>query len=169
MQSTTPSPRLSLTPEAPAAPPQVGDFWRAAMDTAAIERAGASPLSDLLALVESAVSGYTPIAEVVAQFHVASVRVFFTFGAGGTSHIIPSHRRALSLNMPRSRHCTSNPPLILTGDGPDAKNSTWSIAQVRQGGLGLPDRDYYFAEDKADIRTKCGTGTAGNSYFRDGQ
>jgi putative endopeptidase len=29
----------------------------------------------------------------------------------------------------------------------DAKNSTQVIAQVRQGGLGLPDRDYYTKED----------------------
>jgi putative endopeptidase len=36
--------------------------------------------------------------------------------------------------------------------GPDNKNSSHSIAQISQGGLGLPDRDYYFDEDKADKR-----------------
>ena len=39
-------------------------------------------------------------------------------------------------------------------DAPDAKNSVMSIAQLRQGGLGLPDRDYYFDEDKAETRDK---------------
>ena len=37
---------------------------------------------------------------------------------------------------------------------PDKKNSEHSIATVSQSGLGLPDRDYYFDEDKADKREK---------------
>ena len=32
--------------------------------------------------------------------------------------------------------------------GPDAKDSNTNIAQLFQGGLGLPDRDYYFNEDE---------------------
>ena len=32
------------------------------------------------------------------------------------------------------------------------KQSEWSIAQVGQGGLGLPDRDYYYDEDKEEKR-----------------
>jgi putative endopeptidase len=38
----------------------------------------------------------------------------------------------------------------------DAKNSTQVIAQIRQGGLGLPDRDYYTKEDdhSREIRTQ---------------
>jgi len=32
--------------------------------------------------------------------------------------------------------------------GPDAKDSNIEIAQLRQGGLGLPDRDYYFNDDE---------------------
>ena len=32
---------------------------------------------------------------------------------------------------------------------PDFKNSTMNIASVAQGGLGLPDRDYYFRSDSA--------------------
>ena len=35
---------------------------------------------------------------------------------------------------------------------PDYKKSEWSICHLAQGGLGLPDRDYYFDEDKADKR-----------------
>ena len=35
---------------------------------------------------------------------------------------------------------------------PDNKNSDHSLCQVSQGGLGLPDRDYYFDEDKEDKR-----------------
>ena len=38
------------------------------------------------------------------------------------------------------------------GASPDNKNSDHSILQISQGGLGLPDRDYYFDEDKEDKR-----------------
>ena len=37
-------------------------------------------------------------------------------------------------------------------ESPDKKQSEWSIAQIGQGGIGLPDRDYYFDEDKEDKR-----------------
>lgn len=37
-------------------------------------------------------------------------------------------------------------------EGPDDKDSANTLLQVMQGGLGLPDRDYYFDEDKADKR-----------------
>lgn len=35
---------------------------------------------------------------------------------------------------------------------PDKKNSEHSICQVAQSGIGLPDRDYYFDEDKEEKR-----------------
>jgi putative endopeptidase len=38
------------------------------------------------------------------------------------------------------------------GSSIDKKNSDWTIASLGQGGLGLPDRDYYTDEDKADKR-----------------
>jgi putative endopeptidase len=43
-------------------------------------------------------------------------------------------------------------PFFSTGPSPDAKNSEHSLCSLSQGGLGLPDRDYYFDEDKADKR-----------------
>jgi predicted metalloendopeptidase len=39
-----------------------------------------------------------------------------------------------------------------TGASPDKKDANHSICQVSQGGLGLPDRDYYFDEDKEEKR-----------------
>ncbi|KAJ1626199.1 hypothetical protein T492DRAFT_1146945 [Pavlovales sp. CCMP2436] len=38
------------------------------------------------------------------------------------------------------------------GEGPDDKDSGWTLHQLAQSGLGLPDRDYYFDADKADKR-----------------
>jgi putative endopeptidase len=43
-------------------------------------------------------------------------------------------------------------PFFSIGAGPDKKNSEHSIAQISQGGIRLPDRDYYFDEDKEDQR-----------------
>eukprot|EP00548_Thalassiothrix_antarctica_P006790 CAMPEP_0194139558 /NCGR_PEP_ID=MMETSP0152-20130528/9193_1 /TAXON_ID=1049557 /ORGANISM="Thalassiothrix antarctica, Strain L6-D1" /LENGTH=744 /DNA_ID=CAMNT_0038837439 /DNA_START=295 /DNA_END=2529 /DNA_ORIENTATION=- len=44
-------------------------------------------------------------------------------------------------------------PFFAIGASPDHKNSDHSICQISQGGLGLPDRDYYFDEDKEEKRT----------------
>ncbi|HEY3745652.1 MAG TPA: M13 family metallopeptidase [Gemmatimonadaceae bacterium] len=52
-------------------------------------------------------------------------------------------------------HSMGVPSLFGFGAEQDAKNSTAVIAGVNQGGLSLPDRDYYLNPDKryADIRT----------------
>ncbi|KAL1523279.1 hypothetical protein AB1Y20_018229 [Prymnesium parvum] len=42
--------------------------------------------------------------------------------------------------------------LFAATEGPDDKKSEWTLLQLQQAGLGLPDRDYYFDEDKADKR-----------------
>ena len=39
-------------------------------------------------------------------------------------------------------------PFFRFGSGPDAKNSAMVIADLDQGGLGLPDRDYYLKTDE---------------------
>lgn len=43
-------------------------------------------------------------------------------------------------------------PFFSIGASPDKMNSEHSIAEVAQGGISLPDRDYYFDEDKEDKR-----------------
>ena len=50
-------------------------------------------------------------------------------------------------------------PLFIFGGTPDFKNSTVTIAAVTQGGLGLPDRDYY-------IRTDSAAGALRAAYLR---
>src|SRR5260221_97382 len=37
---------------------------------------------------------------------------------------------------------------------PDAKESTRYLAQLGQGGLGLPDRDYYFRDDAQSVKIR---------------
>ena len=43
----------------------------------------------------------------------------------------------------------NTPLLFIQYVGPDEKNSSVNIAVYYQGGLGLPDRDYYFKKDEA--------------------
>ncbi len=45
-------------------------------------------------------------------------------------------------------HLYTVPAIFTFASGDDDKNSTRVIAQIRQSGLGLPDRDYYFNEDE---------------------
>jgi putative endopeptidase len=63
------------------------------------------------------------------------------------------NRRQLEAEV-ASLHSQGVPVLFGFGAGQDAKNSTSVIAGVSQGGLSLPDRDYYLNTDKryADIR-----------------
>jgi len=53
-------------------------------------------------------------------------------------------------------HLRISRPLFSFYVGADERNSTMNIASVNQGGLGLPDRDYYLNTDKRsiDIREK---------------
>jgi putative endopeptidase len=43
-------------------------------------------------------------------------------------------------------------PFFSIDASPDHKESSYVLCQIMQGGLGLPDRDYYFDETKADKR-----------------
>jgi len=45
------------------------------------------------------------------------------------------------------QHASGNFPLFYMFSSPDEKNSNQVIAATHQGGLGLPDRDYYLGED----------------------
>ncbi|MFN2595702.1 MAG: M13 family metallopeptidase, partial [Pyrinomonadaceae bacterium] len=45
-------------------------------------------------------------------------------------------------------HAYGLSPLFRDGSGQDAKNAAEVTYDIRQGGLGLPDRDYYFKDDE---------------------
>ena len=45
-------------------------------------------------------------------------------------------------------------PFFRFSSGPDAKNSTIVIADLDQGGLGLPDRDYYLKTDEKSVEIR---------------
>jgi putative endopeptidase len=98
---------------------KLGSFYRACMDTDAIEKGGTAPLAPLFAAINSA-------------------------------HDIPSLVTAIATLQ--SRGVDAGVPF---GARADTKDSSKQIAALAFGGLGLPDRDYYFNEGEraATIRT----------------
>jgi len=51
-------------------------------------------------------------------------------------------------------HSLGVPALLNFGAGPDLHNATLMVANVAQGGLGLPDRDYYLEQDPKSQETR---------------
>lgn len=90
---------------------QVADFWKAGMDTVAIEKAGAAPLKPVLDQIRNAATKQDLMA-IVAKLHTYGVNAFFGEGVSQ-----------------------------------DAKNSEKMAYYMSQGGLGMPNRDYYFKND----------------------
>lgn len=99
-------------------------FYAAAMDEETIEQAGTEPIQPLLDACKKA-------AEAAASGNKSELATCL----GALVY-------AYGLNS-----------FFSIGASPDNNNSDHSIAQVAQGGIGLPDRDYYFDEDKEDKRT----------------
>jgi putative endopeptidase len=108
---------------------KVSTFFKAAMDEEAIEGSGLGPLRPLL-------EECSKIAKAAAE----------------------GDKPELASRLGKMAFECGICPLFGVGVGPDKANSEHSLAELRQGGLGLPDRDYYFDEDKQDKRdayTKC--------------
>jgi putative endopeptidase len=97
---------------------KIGDYYASCMDDKAIETAGLEPLRADLKRIDDLASR-NDLADHLARFHPQDLSIYF-----GQSALF-------SLNAEQ-----------------DAKNSTETIAAVDQGGLGLPDRDYYLKTDE---------------------
>lgn len=121
--------------------------------------------SNLLTILRSAAaSGNSQASEDLRKLGVYYSSCMDSVGAerAGRQPITPElarisavqNRRQLEAEVARL-HSQGVPVLFGFGAGQDAKNSTSVIAGVNQGGLSLPDRDYYLNTDKryADIRS----------------
>lgn len=97
---------------------QIGDFWRAGMDSVGIEKQGLEPLRPLMQKIDAA-QNLTDLLKVAAEMHQVGVGALF--GEGVTQ---------------------------------DAKNSAVMCYQLWQGGLGLPNRDYYFNTDERTVKIR---------------
>ncbi|MBL0355625.1 MAG: M13 family metallopeptidase [Chitinophagaceae bacterium] len=93
---------------------KIGDFWKAAMDTNAINRAGLTTLKNHLKKIDK-IESANELTAIAAAFHIDGINCFFNGQATQ-----------------------------------DDKNSNLIIYKMEQGGLGLPNREYYF---KTDDRT----------------
>jgi putative endopeptidase len=98
---------------------EIGDFYAACMDEAAVEKAAISPIRGNLDAITN-LRSVKEIAPLVARLQAAYGRSVL-FGAGSTQ---------------------------------DPDDSAHVIAELDQGGLGLPDRDYYFKDDAKSKETR---------------
>lgn len=90
----------------------LGDFYRSAMDTNAINKAGVQPLQAWFKEIEDAKTG-TAYSTIISKLGLRDI----------------------------------NAPIGYYVDV-DAKNTTRYIMYIGQGGLGLPDKDFYFRTDE---------------------
>ena len=97
---------------------EIGDFYAACMDVAAINAKGVQPLEPLLQSIRD-LSSKQDLAAVLAKLHQNGVRAVFNFGVA-----------------------------------PDRKQANLNIANVDQGGLGLPDREYYLKTDPKSVELR---------------
>ncbi len=99
---------------------QIGTFYGACIDVAAVDRKGLQPLQPEMERI-------------------------------GAIHDLPS----LSAEMARLQRMGVD-AVFSTSSGQDFKDATKVIANLDQGGLGLPERDYYFKTDptSVDLREK---------------
>jgi len=104
------------SPVAKGSPAQlVGDFYRAARDTATLERRALTPIQPYLAKID-ALKDKKGLMKLMGELRPAGFGGFFSFYVGL-----------------------------------DAKNSQMNIVNLSQGGLGLPDRDYYLKTDAPSL------------------
>ncbi len=97
---------------------KIGDFWKAAMDTNAINQAGLSALKNHLKKIDN-LQSVTDLTSIAADFHIDGINCFFTDEATQ-----------------------------------DDKNSEVIIYKMSQGGLGLPNREYYFKTDERTVNIR---------------
>ena len=101
---------------------KIGDYWAACMDESGIESAGMKPLQPELVRIAALKSKKDLTAEV-ARLH----------------HLYPGAWQ--------SGDNQSNSPLFGFTGAQDYDNAAMVVAQIDQGGLGLPNRDYYLGTD----------------------
>lgn len=97
---------------------KVGDFYKSGMDSAAIDKAGLTPLNDLMARIDK-IQDANGLVKEIAYLHTQGNAQLFSFYVG-----------------------------------PDDKEVTKQVCQLGQGGLGLPDRDYYFNKDDRSAKMR---------------
>jgi putative endopeptidase len=103
---------------------KIGDFYAACMDDSLVEKQGLAPIQPELDAITALKSR--------KQLTALAARLQFTYGGYGYT----------------------SPMFFAAGSAQDPDNSEQVIADVDQGGLGMPDRDYYTKEDAKSKETR---------------
>ena len=111
----------AANPKSSAVSQKIGDYYASCMDEKAVDAAGLAPVQKDL----------DQIAKLSSKAELASL----------LGNSLTLHRDASSYRSAMFRF----------GAEPDAKNSSIVIAAADQGGLGLPDRDYYLKDDAKSV------------------
>jgi predicted metalloendopeptidase len=103
----------------------------------------------------------TPVERMVGDFYASGMDEAAANAAGATA-LQPEFDRIAALKTPAEvmgeiahLHTMGFPAGFLFYSAADAKNSSMDIATLRQGGLGLPDRDYYLNDDDKSKKTRA--------------
>jgi len=115
-------------PKRSAVQQKIGDYWAACMDESAIEAAGLKPLQPELDRIDGLKSKKDITAEI-ARLH----------------HLFPG-------TWEQSDNQTNSPFFGFTGQQ-DYDDASKVVAQIDQGGLSLPSRDYYIKTDEKSVET----------------
>jgi endothelin-converting enzyme/putative endopeptidase len=97
---------------------KIGDYYKACMDTDAIEAKGLAPVQPLLDEID-AVTDRAQLPALIGKLQRMGVDVFFGYG-----------------------------------EQQDLKDATKQIAFAQQGGLGLPEKDYYLRTGEKDVKLR---------------
>lgn len=125
-----------------------------------LEERNLAILRDILEKSSKDNPGRTPIEQKIGDYY-ASCMDESAIDRKGTAPLQPELNRiagianlsALSDEVARL-HALGVNALFNFSSGQDAKDSTQVIGQADQGGLGLPDRDYYFKDDAKSVETR---------------
>ena len=114
---------------------KIGDYYAACMDEASADAAGIKPIEAELQRI-AAINSRTDLAAELGHLH----RMLYLLVQG---NIFPS------IADPGSKE-----PLFGFFSYQDYQDATKVVAFVDQGGLGLPDRDYYLRDDKDSVELR---------------
>src|SRR6202046_4366161 len=111
-----------------AAQQKIGDYWASCMDESGIEAAGLKPLQPELARI-AALKSKKELALEIARLH----------------HLFPGAWEGAENQ--------TNAPFFGFSGGQDFDDASKVVAQIDQGGLSLPSRDYYIKTDEKSAET----------------
>ncbi len=112
------------TPDRNAVTQKIGDFYAACMDESAVEKRGISPIQGELDAIAQ-IKSLKDLTNEAARLHYT----YFRYTYNGSM-------------------------LFSAGSTQDPDDSEKVIAEVDQGGLGMPDRDYYVKDDAKSKETR---------------